>query len=518
MSVQALSAGEIARSSLSEALQEEFHYWPPPPATNTYFIPNNRVEDLVKIERVRPALDGLHPSLPSEKLDALADVICSEAKKLFAIFLMSEKLQTLLELLDERITDLDLPFSRILLDKSKPSSSLYKLGRRSHDKTKWGKVDIQNLCSLQWSLLAPVFRSTVGKINHYDLQYNIILPYIEDEEGQREKIKVGGFSQVWGVKIHRAHQKLLPCPSDKDPIIAIKRLSNPDRTLFERESEMLSDLTSSRHPNLINLLATYTHRSKDHLMFPYADCNLREYWNAKPLPPWNQVTAIWAIKQMRGLMDATCIIHNFQPTHPLEPATPKKYGRHGDLKPENILCVKNLKDGSMNLQITDLGLGKFHGQNSRSKSRPTNGSPTYASPEIVLDIPVSRMYDIWSMGCVFLEFVTWLLQGPEGLNRFHEVRFGDAGDGVKDDTYYTIKETGDGKRAVVRPSVSSWVADLKRSTRYSGMIQRVLYLVHERMLKGGASDRLCAHCLNAEFELVLNKAMTDTRYLLQRSG
>ncbi|KAK0111743.1 hypothetical protein ONS95_002081 [Cadophora gregata] len=556
MAAQALSLSvNDTASQLSEALQEELYNWPE--SSDTYFIPNNKVDDLVDIEHVRAVLEAIHSSLSGPRLDDLSHTICSKAKKLFALLLMSNKIQILMELLDESITDLDLPFSKILLDKSKPSSTLYRLGRRSHDTTCThigndrrcydycsiktfvnqrsirDKAEVRTLCSLQWSLLAPVFRNTGGKIKHYDLQYNIILPYIKDDDGSKGKIKYGGFSQVRGVKIHPTHQKLLLCPNDVNPVIAIKSLNNPDRTLFKRESEMLSDLTSSRHPNLVNLLATYTHKNKDHLMFPYADCNLREYWQAIPSPHWNKPVAVWAIKQMRGLVDATCVIHNFQPTHPLEPALPspevtqekpfvkrlrvteEKYGRHGDLKPENILCTKNLEDGSMDLQITDLGLGKFHGLDSRSISRPTDASPTYASPEIELDRPVSRMYDIWSMGCIFLELITWLMEGRKGLEIFQKRRFEFLNPNVGDDTYYTIKRTGDSKHAVLRPSVSSWIAGLRQSPRCSGMITDVLDLVQERMLKGGASERLCAHCLNAKFAFVLDRAMTDTGYLLQ---
>ena len=32
----------------------------------------------------------------------------------------------------------------------------------------------------------------------------------------------------------------------------------------------------------------------------------------------------------------------------------------------------------------------------------------------------SRLYDIWSMGCIVLEFTIWLLYGLKGLNKFNE--------------------------------------------------------------------------------------------------
>ena len=46
----------------------------------------------------------------------------------------------------------------------------------------------------------------------------------------------------------------------------------------------------------------------------------------------------------------------------------------------------------------------------------------YEPPEvrILADKPRSRRYDIWSMGCIYLEFVIWLLYGTSGLKRFQE--------------------------------------------------------------------------------------------------
>lgn len=63
------------------------------------------------------------------------------------------------------------------------------------------------------------------------------------------------------------------------------------------------------------------------------------------------------------------------------------------------------------LVIADFGLMAFHRGQSRSlvPGAKLHGTPTYAPPEWQLNYQVSRSYDIWSLGCVYLEFITWLV-------------------------------------------------------------------------------------------------------------
>ncbi|KAK8052495.1 hypothetical protein PG993_003880 [Apiospora rasikravindrae] len=39
-------------------------------------------------------------------------------------------------------------------------------------------------------------------------------------------------------------------------------------------------------------------------------------------------------------------------------------------------------------------------------------------------MPRSRLYDVWSIGCIFLEFVVWLLKGRVRLERFTQHAMG----------------------------------------------------------------------------------------------
>jgi serine/threonine protein kinase len=139
------------------------------------------------------------------------------------------------------------------------------------------------------------------------------------------------------------------------------------------------------------------------------------------------------------------------------------YGRHGDLKAENILWFKG-QSGHGKLVISDMGLSQVH--RFMSRSNVTNGrvkrTPKYRPPECdYMNGKISRTFDIWTLGCMFLEMLTWLLGGYELLQEMESermtwsIRSGYESDEyfewvyVEDPGYYAIRV----KEAVTRVSL-----------------------------------------------------------------
>ena len=105
----------------------------------------------------------------------------------------------------------------------------------------------------------------------------------------------------------------------------------------------------------------------------------------------------------------------------------KRYGRHGDINPGNILWygddlnTKERLGGT--LKIADFGQAEVNSLLSRTKRRSVANTLTYRPPECDLQPSVIRQsYDIWCLGCVYLEFVTWLLGGKKLYCRFNYLR------------------------------------------------------------------------------------------------
>jgi serine/threonine protein kinase len=305
---------------------------------------------------------------------------------------------------------------------------------------------------------------------------------------------------------------------------------------------MLSQLTLKNHRHLARLLITYTLKDRFHLLCPFAKSNLRDYWKRNK-QPMDRDSYLWTLQQISGLASALNQIHNFssEATSREETVGPtivnpvisrerpslnvhlridpgEKYGRHGDLKPENILWFDDLEgvEEAGVLQITDFGLGRFHCLESRSKQDPKaiNGSPTYSPPELPLGKWVNRGYDIWSFGCIFLEFITWIIYGYDGLKDFAEARIAMAHDGISDDTYYMLIISTSERGAVVREVVINWIAQLRRELRCSEMIGDLLDLAQQHMLRVDSKDRIQCKELDSKLKSMLEAAEANTFYLL----
>lgn len=310
----------------------------------------------------------------------------------------------------------------------------------------------------------------------------------------------------------------------------MKRLFSRDTFYFEWEKYTLVALTMKRHQHLMELLATYRYKGKYHLLFPYADSNLRQFWEGSDKPDHMRLCK-WALEQMHGLASAVDTIHNYgfapDPPPSLHPARLRGsshcigessswlYGRHGDLKPENILWTKGdsqtagLKTDMEKvglLRIADFGLARFHRLESRSVVDPKTvaGTAAYVPPEVFLERPISRAYDIWSLGCIFLEFITWLVLGAEGLFHFTSVRRG-----AVDESFFEITSKG-----VARGNVESWITNLRESERCSQFIHECLELILESMLVISPEKRIDASRLTDTLLEMMGKADENSDYLI----
>ena len=146
--------------------------------------------------------------------------------------------------------------------------------------------------------------------------------------------------------------------------------------------------------------------------------------------------------------------------------------------------------------ISDFGLARIHDEVTqlREKTKLAGGETiVYAAPEIELypNRGISRRYDIWSLGCLYLEFVIWLLYGSEELERFHQ---------RLDGRFYTIRFaatiTVQGKLAEINQTAKDWIHKIKNDPRCGGTgvkrtaISRLIVLIEERLLVVGSNPNL----------------------------
>lgn len=199
---------------------------------------------------------------------------------------------------------------------------------------------------------------------------------------------------------------------------------------FEREVDVLRRFSGDAHPHLVSLLAAIQKGTNYYLLFHWANGDLKSFWkNQTPGPALDRKCLLWMLDQFRGIAGGLQHIHHYKESYKTKRLVTNSkepiFGRHGDIKPENLLLFKrkNVPDDKGIIQLSDFGLARFHSEDSRSGIRPSRligCSPTYRPPEV--DFPeqgkVSRSYDIWSLACVLLEFVTWHLGGWDLLNYY----------------------------------------------------------------------------------------------------
>lgn len=179
------------------------------------------------------------------------------------------------------------------------------------------------------------------------------------------------------------------------------------------------------------------------MIFPWAEQDLDLYWDNHPRPDLNDVGLLrWISKQCLGIMEAISLVHN--PTHL---GAAEQFGRHGDIKAENILWYKGSKPHDRGiLVISDFGLTAINSAKSRSMM-PNNSAglkvtPSYRPPECdTLDGKITRAFDIWTLGCLYLELVCWLLRGTRGKKDFDAARTTTFISGAMVDIFFDIKRS-----------------------------------------------------------------------------
>jgi serine/threonine protein kinase len=204
------------------------------------------------------------------------------------------------------------------------------------------------------------------------------------------------------------------------------------------------------HPHLVTLLMSWTLKGEYYFLFPFAESDLDHYWgldtnwNAvrSPDPDCRYETIRWISKQIHMMVGALAHIHNLDETLSVD----KRFGRHGDLKPENVLWYRSPNDPKGFFVIADLGLAACNSERSRSEipSHTIARTPNYRSPECDLeDGKISRSYDIWTMGCLLLEMVCWILGGPKSRDEFAQERTSTYVSGSQSDIFFDVEENED---------------------------------------------------------------------------
>lgn len=248
------------------------------------------------------------------------------------------------------------------------------------------------------------------------------------------------------------------------------------------------------------------------MLLPLADGDLYHLLRQEKPPKVTQDCIIWLLEQARGLCNALECLHNYNTLDKDDQESgEQRIGFHHDLKPANILLFgTDFKKTTW--KLCDFGSGTIKRVASSNDSiynrKASTGDPIYSAPEYVVDGKVSRPKDIWSLGCIFVEVLVWILDDSEDvIKRFEEARKESNIKGSQDPdaTYWSYKQGGTNNLPVLNAAVVQELNAVKDRCRKLDSLLEAFFKIVEKMLTLNPRSRPRAVQLRQLIDVMLSK-------------
>lgn len=221
---------------------------------------------------------------------------------------------------------------------------------------------------------------------------------------------------------------------NNDNIFALKTFEGqlvPELAEDRFRQEIEANLDAPKHDRIVRLLAAFTYREQLYLVFPLASAgSLESLWKEyipdgipqKSTRPRHAdwYSDDWLVGECLGIAEAVVA------TQGLADDCPEGLNGllHADIKAQNILCFQRfvLDKHSVELKLADFGEAKRLKPNASLKANTVAHVKTYRPPEHYQGKLITLNYDVWCLGCLFLDFVTWAILGHDGIDSFREIR------------------------------------------------------------------------------------------------
>ena len=265
----------------------------------------------------------------------------------------------------------------------------------------------------------------------------------------------------------------------------------------EREKESLQILDHLKHPNIVKLLASYTHFEKQHFLFSLLPMDLECFLRlGERFGEFKNDFMFYTALQ--GLSSALEAIHDINLNTRVHGIEFTGVGYHHNIEPTNILV------SSRTFILADFGLARFHHADKNPQARWKYGLKDYVAPECMgekmIHKDVGRPLDIWSFGCLVSEVAAYIEGGPNGVGSFRKQRSGAAFRPNIEDRYFFSGNN-------VRPQVVSWFEHLK--ARSATQALRCLLDAASLMLRINPTERPKAAEIHQRLSFLSVKSLFD---------
>ncbi|KAI0401305.1 hypothetical protein F4802DRAFT_433418 [Xylaria palmicola] len=326
----------------------------------------------------------------------------------------------------------------------------------THDE--WTLSNIMDFCSAQWEFFPLVFTEErfLYKISRFmRLPYTPAAKELKSASSEYSRVeKRSIYRECFKSNIQTAED------DDRNYCVAVKTLTRNDQWAVESEASVYQAIRGLRSVHLTKAIACISRDPFSQFVFPLPEYgNLRDFWLRQEDAPRDHTYFLRVFQQLTCL---ACAMHELHCANI----------RHGNLRPENIGCFKTSNglpagdrkdhDAMVRLAIMDVGIADI-----RSHQR-------YVAPEEDMpQEPRSRRSDVWSMGCIFLEFAIWLIYGAKRVRDF-----------TTDDDPRFAKFFITNEVFYLRPSVSHIMDEMQGNPccSHDTAIRRLINLVSQKML------------------------------------
>ncbi|KAI1761143.1 kinase-like domain-containing protein [Hypoxylon sp. FL1150] len=500
---------------------------------NQLYLPLDAFETIFDIETIKSLIKEAYPTWKESKWrEMVARIVGTKPnegyRRILGVLVLMGRVSSISEFIEEVIPDSDLPIRRSQSDDQEfeTRKGVYTLFRS------WHMNFIELFYVYQKRLFIPFFDIQENQLCSYEFNADIILPW----KHYTRKTN-GGNGLVHKVQIHPDHHNFKTPSDPKKPLcFALKEISAVDRDTYRRELWALQKTTSQtqKEKHLIKLLLTFEHGDKCYLLFEWANGNLEEFWEQSDISPAPSDT--WAVQQCLGISNAIKRIHGLATWQVArrsylgsESDDERGWGRHGDIKPNNILWFSEYGNDPQNilhhhLVVSDLGLTRYHSRATRSAVpwlHIEGYTWTYRPPEMDTEHLISQKYDIWSLGCVFLEFCVWYVNGGDAVEVFRAGRIDQDKSEIEEleeDKYFNITtDDQGGKRASLKPIIEEYISRLRIADKSTPFINKMLNLIQDGMLVVDSKERWKIDQVCTEIDQIRRslKPTTDSRHTVE---
>lgn len=523
---------------------------------STFFLPRHKLVEILTPERVLAVISNLSGSnqLCKEDQITFADAVCHgnestrKSLKLLAALLCSKLQDEFYLLVQEGVNDMCLLPTQE--GQGNLSSALCQSCSKKHSGLQHKTLGrLRHFYSWAYGLNAPYLKrleqtdQESGPHVHYVFSNEDVLPFVENDFSKKRTNRPsnttavgpdvdheGGFSTVTQVVFHDDHFDLGSEKGEQYKRFAMKQLTTTNAEDFKKEVASLLRVNDDSSQSIVKLLATFEIRKNSrieyYLIFPWADGTLWDFWQIHDAINSRIMLPQWMADQCYRLALALQSFHNERENQLRELRSGMKndtvngaenerelFGRHGDIKAENILWFERQNE----LVLNDFGLARLHTKVSRSRQDPKTmaRTETYRAPEF--DMPhgkISRSSDIFSLGCAFLEFVTWYMEGYHSASDAFVTRRMelDPENGFETDTFFRVEDGDGGKSAVIKSTVTEWIEELRQRPDCSNYINDFLRLIKRHMLVPEPKNRWPSHKVVRRLKLFSETCRADTSY------